>query len=108
WACLGAAAAVGYMVVPRRLEIMHPDLKTLEKLAARQHLVVTPSPEPQKKGGGMLSMLVTLGASTLARGAMTYLGQHAGEIFGLSAREKVAREKVAEAQEQQADRMEED
>ena len=46
WACVGVAAALGYLVVPRKLTIERPDPKSLEKLARNNHLVV----EHQSKG----------------------------------------------------------
>jgi hypothetical protein len=51
WACVAAAGAIGYLVVPRKLEIHSPDPKTLEKLARKRHLVVEQNPKAEAKGG---------------------------------------------------------
>ena len=51
WACVGAAAVIGYLVVPRKLVIERPDPETLEKLARKNHLVVDRKPEKQAKSG---------------------------------------------------------
>jgi hypothetical protein len=53
WACVAAATAIGYLVVPRKLEIHSPDPKTLEKLARRRHLVVEQNPKAEAKGGAV-------------------------------------------------------
>lgn len=51
WACLGAAAAIGYLVVPRKVHVQNPDVKTLEKLARDQKLVIESNPSQQEKKG---------------------------------------------------------
>jgi hypothetical protein len=80
WACMGAAAAIGYLVVPKRIEILRPDAATLAKLAERNQLLVKPNAEPQVHGG-LAASLFTMIAQTVARGAMGYLGQQAGKYF---------------------------
>lgn len=86
WACFGIATAVGYLVIPRRLEIMSPDAKTLAKLAKNNQLVVTQQAEPHKKGGFAGSMF-TLLANLAVRGAISYVGQQMGKVAGIQAAE---------------------
>ena len=74
WACLGAAAAIGYLIVPRRLELNSPDADTLLELAKQNKLVIqaNPSPQPQR---GVAGMLIQLAADAAARGVLSYLGR---------------------------------
>ncbi len=74
WACVGAAAAVGFLAVPRRLQVVTPDAESLAKLAKQNRLVVTPRVEPQKSGG-LTASLLTLGANMLFRSAIAFVGQ---------------------------------
>lgn len=80
--CVGAALAVGYLVVPQRIEIVSPSASQLEKLAQRDHLVVKPSPSAGPASPGWKSKLLSFGANLLLRSAMTYAGQQAGRILG--------------------------
>jgi hypothetical protein len=87
WAFLGAAAAVGYFVVPSREEIVSPDAETLLALARRNKLVVQANPTPQKRGG-LAGTLFSIAANALVRGAVSYLGQQAGRVMSDGASEK--------------------
>jgi hypothetical protein len=78
--CAVGAIALGYLVVPARLEVITPDAKTLAKLAEKNRLLVKPEPEPHKRGG-IVGTLFTLLASTLVRGVVAYLGQVAGQAL---------------------------
>ena len=84
WVCLAAAAGLGYMVVPRRLEVVSPDATTLEQLAKKHRLVVKPDTEPQEKKS-MVNKLVTFAASMALRGALAYAGQAVGKFVGTEA-----------------------
>ena len=83
---IAIAAAVGYLAVPRRLEIMSPDAKTLAKLAKSNQLVVKQEPEPHNRGGFVGSMF-TLMANLAVRGAISYIGQQMGKAAGIQAAE---------------------
>jgi len=80
WWCLAGAAAVGYFVVPRRLEVMRPSAAVLEQLAKRNHLVVTSEPSPQAKGG-IAGALATLLVGAAVRGIGHYVGENAGKLW---------------------------
>ncbi|MBW3541179.1 MAG: hypothetical protein KY476_13000 [Planctomycetes bacterium] len=81
WASLGVAAALGYLVVPRRLEVIRPDAETLAKLARRDQLVVKQRSETEPKKGFFGSMFQFI-SSMVVRGALAYAGQQAGRLFG--------------------------
>jgi hypothetical protein len=76
WACMVGAAALGYLVVPKRLEILRPDPETLADLARTNRLVVNAQSEPRPRGG-TTGAIFTFLATALMRGAMGYLGQQA-------------------------------
>jgi hypothetical protein len=80
WASVAGAAALGYLVVPRRLELLRPDPATLAELAKTNRLVVNPQPDPKPRGGAMTSLFTFL-ANTLVRTAVGYMGQNAGKIL---------------------------
>jgi len=57
WLCLGAAAAVGYFLVPSRIMVLRPDTESLMELARSKKLVVNMN-GPEKKQPGIVSSLV--------------------------------------------------
>ena len=70
WLCLGAAAALGYVLVPARIQVVRPDARALAELV-RQHQVnvkaeVKPQPSP-----GWLAQLVNLGAGMVLQGVVS-------------------------------------
>jgi hypothetical protein len=81
WAVIGAAGALGYLAVPRRVEVRSPDVKTLEKLAKRNQLVVETKPQAAQRAG-LMDTLLTMTGNVLLRAAVAYAGQHMGKLFG--------------------------
>jgi hypothetical protein len=79
WACVGVAVAIGYLVVPPRMELESPDVDTLLKLAKKNKLVVEANPLP-RGGEGIASSVLGLLLATAGRNALTYLGQKTGEM----------------------------
>lgn len=78
WACVGAAMAVGFFIVPDRPKIVSPDADDLAQLAKRNQLVVRQSP----KGGRTQSLARTSAAflgNMLLRSAVAYVGQRVGK-----------------------------
>jgi hypothetical protein len=67
WLCLGAALAVGFVIVPSRSVIVKPDAEGLIELAKRNKLVVKmhETPPPPKKRGGLMAELLGLATGTL-------------------------------------------
>jgi hypothetical protein len=74
WACLAATFAVGYLLVPARLEILRPDADALLELAKRKKVVVETAPSPQKHGG-VTGMLLSAAANAAVRGVVSYFTQ---------------------------------
>lgn len=74
WICVGAAVAVGYFLVPARVEIRSPDVATLKKLARQNRLVVEANPAAQPRRSLLASAGSLLG-SLVVRQAMSFAGQ---------------------------------
>lgn len=79
-ASLAAATALGYLVVPRRLEVVSPDAETLEKLARKNRLVVEHHPRGEERPGFLASALSMVG-NVLLRATIAYVGRQAGRIL---------------------------
>jgi len=82
WICAGAALALGYLIVPTRLEVISPDAKTLAKLAEQNRLLVKSQPEANPRGG-VAGSLVSLAAGMFVRGLVSHLGQTLGKMISL-------------------------
>jgi len=74
WICLGAAFALGYVVVPKRVRMINLDADAVLELAKRKELVIKPE-KKQREKPSWRSNLASLAASAAMRGAMWYLGQ---------------------------------
>jgi hypothetical protein len=79
WACVGVAAAIGYLVVPSRVELESPDVDTLLELAKQNKLVVEANPSPRKQEG-LASTAFRFMLHAAGRSALSYLGQIVGEL----------------------------
>jgi len=88
WVCLGAAVALGFLVVPRRSGAIHPDLATLTELARTGHLVVTPAPAATH---GLIDGLLATVANIAVQKATAYLGQSAGRLLGINGQRETNR-----------------
>jgi hypothetical protein len=82
WLCVGAAAALGYMIVPSRPVIIHPDAESLFKLAKEHKLVMKSdeSPVPKKKNG-IMSQLVSMALAAALQGGLHIAKQQMQEAF---------------------------
>lgn len=81
WACLGGAALVGYMLIPRRVEIVSPDADTLAKLAARNQLVVQQKAKAEPKSS-LATTAMTMVTHMVMRAVLAYASQQAGKLMG--------------------------
>lgn len=84
WACMTGAALAGFLIVPRRVELITPDTATLLELARQNKLVVKADSRPQEKGG-FAGAMFSLIANAAVRGLMAYVGQQAGKVSGRTA-----------------------
>jgi len=102
FAAAGAALAIGYLIVPRRPQVIVPDPETLAQMAkANQVYVKTGSPKSQEKERGMLGGLVAIAASTAGRFALNWAtAQVKSSIAAAAANHpKAAAEETEEADE---------
>lgn len=71
WLCVGAAAAVGYFVIPQRTQIIRPDAEGLLELARQNKLVVKmEGGGEQKPKPGFLAGLLGMAASMALQGGL--------------------------------------
>lgn len=84
WACVGGAALIGYMLTPRRVEIVSPDAATIAKLAARNQLVVQQKAKAEPKSS-LAASAMSMVASLALRAALAYASQQAGKLVGVGA-----------------------
>jgi len=74
WATTAVAAGVGYMLVPKRKEVIQPDPVMLAELVRKNQVRVDAS-RAAKDRQGMLQSLVVMGMTWAARAGMNYLVQ---------------------------------
>ncbi len=80
WLCVGLAAAAGYILVPTRPVIVHPDPDSLFKMAKEHKLVMKPEDGPgEKRKGGALSKLLSLAMAAALQGGMRLVTQQITE-----------------------------
>jgi len=94
-ACAGAAALVGFILVPKRVEVVSPDVNTLLRMAKRNKLVVQTNAKAQAKTG-LVGTLAGLAGSALVRGAMHLASQQVGKAVS-EASQRTSQQGVGEA-----------
>jgi hypothetical protein len=80
WLCLGAAAAVGYLLVPSRVQVFKPDAQMLANLV-RQHQVAVKTEVKPQPSGGLLGGLVNMAAGAALQGAMAIASQQLNQFL---------------------------
>ena len=78
WLCVGAAVAVGYLLVPRRPAAMQPSAEAIAELVKQSRLAETPLVTPLGKARGLLLRCV---GNLMMQGVSSYVGQQAGKLF---------------------------
>jgi hypothetical protein len=81
WVCLGAAVALGFLIVPKRPRAIRPDLATLTDMAKTGRLVVKPAPAATE---GLIEALLATAANIAVRRATAYLGQSVERLLGIT------------------------
>ena len=85
WGAVGAAAALGFMIVPKRVEIVQPNADEIAKLAKRHQIVVEHAAKSEARRSGPAQMVLTMIANAALRAATAYASQEAGKLFGKQA-----------------------
>jgi len=81
WLSLGAAAALGYLIIPSKPRYVRPDLSQLAELAKHHELVVTDRGEKKaEQQGSITSSLLKMATSSLWRAGMGILSRHVNQI----------------------------
>ena len=75
WACLGIAAALGYLVVPPKLQVIRPDPQALVELAKAHQISVNADVKPKASGGLSGRLLHMLAGLALQGGMAVVSGQ---------------------------------
>ncbi len=79
WACMVAAAASGFLIVPRARQFVQPDPDALVELAKAHRLVVA-SPPAAVARGGLGGTILNMAINAFARGTVNYLAQRADRL----------------------------
>ena len=85
WGAVGAAAALGFMIVPKRVEIVPPNADEIAKLAKRHQIVVEHAAKSEARRSGPAQVVLTMIANAALRAATAYASQEAGKLFGKQA-----------------------
>jgi hypothetical protein len=65
WASIGVAAAIGYLLLPKKKVFQGPDTKTLEKLIRKNRPVLENNPKDETKNGVMRTAFTFLAGLAL-------------------------------------------
>ena len=68
WLCVGAAAAIGFLIVPSRARIVRPDAETMAELARAHKVVLTTQDNPRPKTSVAASLGSLIGNALLHGG----------------------------------------
>ena len=81
WVCLGAVAALGFLIVPKRSRAINAELATQTESAGTGHPIVKPAPTAVR---GVVDAIVATIMGIAVREATVYLGQGAGKFLGIT------------------------
>ena len=79
WVCLGAAVALGFLIVPKRSRAINAELATPTELAGIGHPIVKPASAATH---GLIDTLLATVANIAVQRATAYLGQSMGRLLG--------------------------
>src|SRR3954453_2908590 len=74
WATMAVAAGVGYMLIPKKKQVIQPDMNALAELVRKNQVNISTSKAATDSKGAM-SSLVVMGLSWAAKAGMNYLMQ---------------------------------
>jgi hypothetical protein len=81
WIAVGAAAAAGFLLVPRGNKPCRPDADAMAELARKHHVTLQPERSALVKGGVAAALFSTI-AGVVTRGAVNYLSQRVEKWLG--------------------------
>jgi hypothetical protein len=71
WACLGAAAVTGFLLVPTRTQVIRPDPAAIADELARRKIVVPAGNDQPKAKHGVIAALAALAGNAILQGGMS-------------------------------------
>lgn len=74
WATMAVAAGIGYLLIPKKKQIVQPDMEALAELVRKNQVNINASKASQESQG-MVKTLAVMGLSWAARAGMNYLVQ---------------------------------
>ena len=80
WACLGTAAALGFLVAPKRSTAMNADLAAPNGPAKTGHPLATAAPTAAHR---FVDAIVVAAVSIAARETIAFLGRNVGSLLGM-------------------------
>jgi methionyl-tRNA formyltransferase len=74
WATIAIAAGVGYLLIPKKKQVVQPDMEALAELVRKKQVRVDTS-KAAKESRGMFQTLAVMGITWAARTGMNYMVQ---------------------------------
>jgi len=74
WATLAVAAGVGYMLIPKKKQVVQPDMEALAKLVRKNQVNINTS-KAAEQSQGMIASLAVMGLSWAAKAGLNYVVQ---------------------------------
>jgi len=74
WATLAIAAGVGYMFIPKKKQVIQPDMEALAELVRKNQVHINAS-KASEESQGMVKTLAVMGLSWAAKAGMNYVIQ---------------------------------
>lgn len=87
-ALAGAAVVAGYLLVPRRTEVVQPSAKELAKLARNEKVYVSNKPQQASRDRSLFDKALSVAAVFATRAATAYVSQKLGKVTGKAAEQK--------------------
>lgn len=75
WVVVAAAAVVGYLLIPKKRQVVTPDPEVLAELVRKQQIKVEPTKASAADSQGVVRSLLVLGLTWAVRTGLRYLGQ---------------------------------
>ncbi len=73
WATLAVAAGLGYMLIPKKKQVVQPDMEALAELVRKNRVNINTSKAEESQG--MVKALAVMGLSWAAKAGMNYIVQ---------------------------------
>lgn len=74
WATLAIAAGVGYMLIPKKKQVIKPDMEALAELIRKNQMNINPA-KAAEESQGMVKTLAVMGLTWAAKAGMNYVIQ---------------------------------